>query len=151
MLTNCFPILDNSTNQTLLVEIGLEVSDLEIKQHEHRSLRDLAQTRIKEHITVLETTRRNLLVTIGNLFAARQFSLTSEKIAVDAYKRELTATECLDEPDVTNLVHNRQSKVELDIVLLNGWYSGWIEKASNASTLQELSELRKQLENSQGE
>lgn len=45
MLTNCFRIRDPETGEAFLAEIGVEISDLELREHEHRSLREVGVER----------------------------------------------------------------------------------------------------------
>lgn len=46
MLTNCFRITDPETGENFLAEIGVEISDLALKQNEHRTLREVGVERV---------------------------------------------------------------------------------------------------------
>jgi hypothetical protein len=40
MLTNCFRIMDEDTGEPLQAEVAVDISDLELKKDEHRTLRE---------------------------------------------------------------------------------------------------------------
>jgi PAS domain S-box-containing protein len=45
MLTNCFRIEDPETGEAFLAEVGVEISDLELRENEHRTLREVGVER----------------------------------------------------------------------------------------------------------
>lgn len=61
MLTNVFRITDPVTGQALQAEIGVEISDLGLREVEHRNLREVGIAKIASVKQPLQTARESLL------------------------------------------------------------------------------------------
>jgi len=50
MLTNCFPIINKETGEVFKAELGVEISDLDLRKNEHVDLRAIGEERIARKI-----------------------------------------------------------------------------------------------------
>ncbi len=84
MLTNCFRISDPETGEAFQAEIGVEISDLNLKVNEHRNLREVGIERLAAKRQTVDH-RRNTLIDrvealkteILKIHAARSYELNS--------------------------------------------------------------------------
>jgi PAS domain S-box-containing protein len=67
MLINCFRITDLETGERYLVEIGIEISDLELRKDEHRTLRESGIARRAARRSELQRRRDEIVFRIGRL------------------------------------------------------------------------------------
>lgn len=79
MLTNCFRIWDEETQQHLQVEIGLEISDLGESEKKHRTLRELGMESGALRKRNLELERKSQSMRLVMIFHEK-LSLIDEKI-----------------------------------------------------------------------
>ncbi len=67
MLTNCFRITDPTTGEHYQAEIGIEISDLGLKDQEHRELREVGRERLAVQKKALELRRQALIAGIERI------------------------------------------------------------------------------------
>ncbi|MEE6305707.1 PAS domain-containing protein [Plantactinospora veratri] len=67
MLTNCFRITDRETGKRFQAEIGVEISDLELRKDEHRTLRELGIARRESRRYALERDRDEAVLRVGRI------------------------------------------------------------------------------------
>ena len=67
MLTNCFRIIDPETGERYQAEVGVEISDLELRKDEHRSLRELGIARREARRHALQRDRDDAILRVGRL------------------------------------------------------------------------------------
>lgn len=99
MLTNCFRIRDPETGEAFQAEIGVEISDLELKVNEHRNLREVGIERLAAKRQSFDH-RRNMLVD-------RVEALKTEIIRIHALRQyELNSwrSSALDSPEKQNVI-----------------------------------------------
>jgi PAS domain S-box-containing protein len=82
MLTNCFRILDEEAGTFLQAEVGLEISDLDLRKDEHRTLREVGAARVA-------TTKRNLELTKRELSARIDSANTNKLDMIKRREQEL--------------------------------------------------------------
>jgi hypothetical protein len=78
MLTNCFRVWDRQRGEYLQAEIALEVSDLGIRQEEHRSLRELGIANQVKQERLIELERARLIVELDTHFNEALQVLTAQ-------------------------------------------------------------------------
>ena len=67
MLTNCFRITDPDTGKHYAAEVGVEISDLELRKDEHRTLRELGIARREAKRSEVQRRRDEIIFRIGRL------------------------------------------------------------------------------------
>jgi PAS domain S-box-containing protein len=67
MLTNCFRITDPETGTRYLAEVGIEISDLELRKDAHRTLRELGIARREANRNEVQRLRDEAVFRIGRL------------------------------------------------------------------------------------
>lgn len=145
MLTNCFRIYDEERKEYLQVEIGVEVSDLELRKDEHRQLRDLAKTKREEKLKLLGLIRTEILNRINDEYRKRAFPLTAQFIAVEQYEQEL-AHQGTNPATIKELTSGKREQIHYELAQLTSWEKDLIARAANAQTLEELAEVRAEMD-----
>ena len=67
MLINCFRITDPETGECYSAEIGIEISDLELRRDEHRTLRELGIAQRAARRSELQRRRDEIVFRVGRL------------------------------------------------------------------------------------
>jgi PAS domain S-box-containing protein len=67
MLTNCFRVTDPDTGKHYAAEVGVEISDLELRKDEHRTLRELGIARREAKRNEVQRKRDEIIFRIGRL------------------------------------------------------------------------------------
>jgi PAS domain S-box-containing protein len=67
MLTNCFRITDPDTGIKYVAEVGIEISDLELRKDEHRTLREVGIALRQAHRNEVQRLRDEIVFRIGRL------------------------------------------------------------------------------------
>lgn len=67
MLTNCFRVTDPDTGKHFAAEVGVEISDLELRKDEHRTLRELGIARREAKRNEVQRLRDEIIFRIGRL------------------------------------------------------------------------------------
>lgn len=75
MLTNCFPIRNPETDEIYQAEIGVEISDLRLKEDEHHSLREVGIERIARKIESQEILVSSVVADIDRQISEKHFEL----------------------------------------------------------------------------
>jgi PAS domain S-box-containing protein len=119
MLTNCFRITDPDTGEHYQGEIGIDISDLQLRYKQHRELREVGRERLAIQKQTAELRRKNLFVGIDKVrvelmhdFASRKRELdkwlndqtpAQRKIVAPTHKGRVAALKKEHEDDVTQL------------------------------------------------
>lgn len=136
MLTNCFRIVDPATGEHYQAEIGVEITDLNLKLEEHRALREVGIEHRTRHERTLELRRQTLIAGVERMrlevmrfFGVRQRDLERWLSGNDArgrevigptYKVQLAELRAEEQKDMTllsefkNRVASCKSEDELD-------------------------------------
>jgi PAS domain S-box-containing protein len=92
MLTNCFRIWDEESKQHLQAEIGLEISDLELRKDEHRTLREMGVARIQQEKKVFDLTQRELVFRLKRALLIKRDSIDIRIRELDDFGIKLKRT-----------------------------------------------------------
>ena len=111
MLTNCFRIWDEVTQQHLQAEIALEISDLELRKDEHRSLRELGIALLEQQKKVFRFLQHELLLRISRTCSLRLTAMDKKQQELDRWRNKIRRTSG-DEILVDNLTKEQQQQID---------------------------------------
>jgi PAS domain S-box-containing protein len=90
MLTNCFRVLDEKSGQFVQVEVGLDISDLDISREKHRTLRELGMAMLATQRRTVELERRELTLSLAGAYASKLRSLQDARRQIEGFMNTLT-------------------------------------------------------------
>jgi len=96
MLTNCFRITDPQTGEAYQAEIGVEISDLGLKDKEHRTLREVGIERRAAERPSIEQRRQVILNGLEGLRAEVIKLYTVSKTELDSWRTLARTAEARD-------------------------------------------------------
>jgi PAS domain S-box-containing protein len=85
MLTNCFRIFDEDSGEYLQAEVGIEISDLQLREREHRTLREAGIRRLAEKRQTVELLKENLTHKIDSIYSSKLDSIRRRRDQLNQY------------------------------------------------------------------
>jgi hypothetical protein len=96
MLTNCFRISDPETGEAYQAEIGVEISDLGLKDTEHRTLREVGIQRRTIERQTIEQRREQILTRVESLRSEVMKQYLVLKSELDSWRASAHSPEAKD-------------------------------------------------------
>jgi ABC-type lipoprotein export system ATPase subunit len=90
MLTNCFRVWDDERQEYLQVEVALEISDLQLRIDEHRTLREVGVARLEQQKKILDLRKSEQLSRLATSYSTRLRGIDQEQHRLDEYREKLT-------------------------------------------------------------
>lgn len=146
MLTNCFRIYDEGLKEFLQAEVGLEISDLELRTRDHRNLREVGIARLAEEKQTLETCRTEMGSRLNLAYKYRSRLMNDKQgnlIDWETHLRRGKATPA----EIGNLVNTPKEKLGIDKAKLAKDYESLKSNIEKAQTMDDLNVIRTELEN----
>lgn len=91
MLTNCFRIWDGRRNEYLQAEVGLEISDLQLRTTEHRTLREVGVARLEQQKKIFDLRKSDLLSRLTVIYVRLMNAVGKEQDRLAAFREKLVA------------------------------------------------------------
>jgi len=85
MLTNCFRIFDEETKQYLQAEVSVEISDLQLRSEQHRTLREVGVAGLVQTARTIEMYKRDLMGRIDSANSRRLDRIRERRHEVNAW------------------------------------------------------------------
>jgi PAS domain S-box-containing protein len=135
MLTNCFRVIDPETKLRYQAEIAIEISDLEMKRNEHRTLRELSIARQAELRHAIQRNRDNLLTRIDRIRQEVDSTYRSISHEIDNFR---TSARSRTRAGVEQMSDKMRSALESEHDLAEAQLENFRLRALAASTQAEL-------------
>lgn len=113
MLTNCFRIWDDERKEYLQAEVALEISDLELRKDEHRTLREVGIARLEQQKKALDLQKDQLLNRLSQIYSTKLRMAQREQDRLDDYKEKLIGQNAKPE-DVEKMARSNQQKLDIE-------------------------------------
>lgn len=89
MLTNCFRIWDEDNGEFLQAEVAVDISDLELRKDEFRTVREAGVARLAEKARTVELQRRLLLGRLQDIYAEKLSTHKRRQQDLDEWTKRL--------------------------------------------------------------
>jgi PAS domain S-box-containing protein len=143
MLTNCFRIWDQDTQQHLQAEVALEISDLELRKNEHRNLREVGIARLEEKKRLFSLTQRELSARIVKAYSARMRVIDDRQRSVEQYRTKIVRSQ--GEAVANEITVDQLQQVQQEREALQGRQEDLFTQLFKADKLDELQELEEDI------
>jgi hypothetical protein len=89
VLTNCFRVWDEERHEFLQAEIGLEISDLQLRENEHRTLREAGVARLEQGKKLLDLLKSDMFARLNAAGMKRERHIEHKLEQVEESRVEL--------------------------------------------------------------
>jgi hypothetical protein len=144
MLTNCFRVWDQERSDYIQVEIGLEISDLELRIDEHRTLREVGAARVQEQKQVSTLRKNELLTKIATICTSVTRSAEKEEDAILAFQEKLLEQN-VDPHTISDLSADRHEELRKRRESCERWKSALTLRVISASSVAELDVIEQEV------
>lgn len=138
MLTNCFRIWDEERNDYLQAEVGLEISDLSLKEDQHHTLREMGQARLAQQEDIIKMRKREIQSNLDVYYVKNILAIDGEKHDQKEYINSLLSQKGNREK-VKTIEIEGEKKIKERRIELEKIKNEIREKVMNATKMEELS------------
>lgn len=110
MLTNCYRVWDSERNEFLQVEVAVEISDLELRKAEHRTLREVGIALIEQRKKIFDLQKNDLLSRLSAMYYIKLRVIEKEEDRLNYYMERMSAGEAM-----TSEIKSETSKGQIKI------------------------------------
>ncbi len=146
MLTNCFRIWDEDNQEYLQAEIALEISDLELSDREHRTLRELGISRQAEMKKMLDLKKSNLLYLLQDIYTRKVVNIDRKSQEIYKYKSEIEK-ESLNKDQVNKLTKEKIDSINEERAYVKNRNKELAEKIINEKEQKKILIIEKEIKN----
>jgi len=146
MLTNCFRIWDEDNQEYLQAEIALEISDLELSDGEHRTLRELGVARQVQIKKIFGLMRSNVLHILQVIYTKKIIDIDRKSQEIYKYKFKIER-EGLKEDQVNKLTKERIDSINKEKVYVESRNKELTEKILNEKEQKNILIIKKEINN----
>jgi hypothetical protein len=143
MLTNCFRVFDSKRNCYIQAEVGLEISDLQLKVDEHRRLREVGIAHLERNRKETDTLRNGLLGWVSTLYMAEVRALEQRESSLNAVVRNLKTQ--VKAQQIEELTKESYDQVRREQIATEGKYRALRDRITRAASLPELATIDNEL------
>lgn len=138
MLTNCFRIWDEESKQYLQAEIGLEISDLELRKDEHRTLREAGVARLQQEKKLFDLSQRELVFRLKRALLLKRDRIDTKIRELDEFGIKLKRT---NEREVEAVTANERQKLALEKLRIEQEHDQLLLRLMRAKNQEELDQI----------
>lgn len=137
MLTNCFRIWDDEKEEFLQAEVALEISDLQLRIDEHRTLREVGIARLEQQKKLIDLRKTDLIGKLTTFYSLRLRSIEKEQDRLEEYKQSLVSQKVKPEK-IAELTEDERKKIENERLAIENWRLEITSKIINSTDIKEL-------------
>lgn len=137
MLTNCFRIWDSRLNEYLQAEVALEISDLQLRIDEHRTLREVGIARLEQRKKVSDLRKSELLSRLTAICHAGLRAVEREQDRLAEFREKLVVQN-VDLERIKALTITRQQQTDTERKRIESKHREITSKIIPVFTIEEL-------------
>jgi PAS domain S-box-containing protein len=144
MLTNCFRIWDDERQEYLQAEVALEISDLQLRIDEHRTLREVGVARLEQQKKMFDLKKSELISRLAAIYATRLGPIDQEQHRLDEYRDKLAKQKVVPEK-IKEISKEGQQRLDIERKRIEKEKLDITSRIVNASTPEELDAIEIEL------